>query len=105
MEPYTKTRFFKSTRPLTGKDQRKFMKIIPNDEDFKIINLTATGITIEFNTYLYSDASIASLLEDEGFTIMKKKKPGFLRKKIEALTESNKKNFSNKKLECCNLNK
>ncbi len=105
MEPYLKTQFFKSAKPLTDEDQEKLKAALPDVEDLKIIDLTNTGITIEYNTYLYSDTSVAKLLEDEGFIIIKKKKTGFLKGKIEALAESNKKNLGNQKLDCCKLPK
>ena len=105
MEPYIKTQLFKSAKPLAEDYQEKLRSSLPDNEDFRIIYVTETDIKLEFNTYLYSDTGVVKLLQDEGFIIQQKKNTGFWKGKIDALAQSNKKNFGNQKLDCCQLSK
>ncbi len=69
------------------------------------ICLESEELYLEYDPYKCSIEFIQAELEKIGFPTKKKKKQNFFQKSINRLAQENKESYSNKKLECCNLNK
>ncbi len=101
MAEYINTGFYKSAQLLTSEVQKRFNSLFDNDNGIEKVTVSREDISIEYNIYIYSKQQITELLINNGFIILKEKKPGFIRRQIQLLAKSNYKNYGNRKPDCC----
>jgi hypothetical protein len=101
MEEIVNTGIYKSAHPLSASDKRFFTSLFAQDKGVVKVTVSEDEVIIEYNRYLLTGQQIAELLVRNGYTIMKKRKQGFIQRQIEYLAKSNRKNFGSGKPDCC----
>jgi len=101
MEDYIHTIYLKSTVLLKEDEIERISVLLEADSGIENFRISTDGVYLEYNTYLYSQNQIEELISGLGFNKKKKWKPGFVRRQIMNLAESNKKTYGNRRLNCC----
>jgi len=104
MEEYIHTIYLQSSGLLNDDETERLSALFRMDRGIENFRISAEGVYLEYNTYLYSQIQIEELLLKNGFRAKKERRSGFAWRQIRNLAESNKKTYGNKKTDCCQSN-
>ncbi|MCF6183878.1 MAG: hypothetical protein L3J56_04480 [Bacteroidales bacterium] len=107
MDDYIKYLKFISGSDKT-EDKHNNVEILLSDlQGIKKVTKQGTTVSVEFNSYVLSESVLIELLKENGYESEKlmQNKKGFFAKWLEKTAKTNKENFGNNRLECCDLNK
>ena len=106
MENYIKTLKFTRIFDDSKDKNHEFELILLNMKGIQKVTRVENSLYIEFNSFILSKNAVTEIIRENGYeseTSVQNKK-GFLTKWIEKLAKTNKENFGNDRLECCDLN-
>lgn len=101
MEDYIHTISHRSSQELTGEDIKRFRALLEPNKGIENLQISPDNIYLEYNPYIYSSQQVEEILYNNGFRIRKEKKPGFLKRQLLSLADSNRKTFGDRKPDCC----
>lgn len=104
MENYMHTIYLKSSELLNDEQIERLSALFEVDKGIENFQISANGVYLEYNTYLYSQIQLEEILLKNGFSKKKDRRLGFVRRQIKNLAKSNKKTYGSQKLDCCQLN-
>jgi hypothetical protein len=102
MEEYIHTIHLKSSELLNDDQIERLSALFEVDKGIENFQISADGVYLEYNTYLYSQKQLEEILLKNGFSKKIDPQPGFVSRQISNLAESNKKTYGNHKPDCCN---
>jgi len=101
MEEYIHSLYLGSSDLLKDDKIESLSALLELDKGIENFKISTDGVYLEYNTYLYSQIQLEEILLKNGFRKKKDRQPGFVRRQIINLAESNKKTYGNQKPDCC----
>lgn len=105
MDDYLKILRFDLAKKLNKEMQYIISGTLKKLDGVSILKMSSNFLVIEYNPHIISKSKIKQSIIEIGFD--EKLNPnqlGFFKGWIQKLADSNKKNLSNQKMDCCNLN-
>ena len=104
MEEYIKNLKFRTASPLSSNEIQSLSLLLNSKPGISNTNYANTLISLDYNSYLISEENIIKLININGIVFSSPKKPGLFNRWLQKLEKSNKENFGDQRLGCCNLN-
>jgi len=101
MEEIVNTGIYKSAHLLSANEKRLFTSLFVKDNGGVKVSVSDDEVIVDYNRYLLTGQQIAEILTRNGFIILKKRRPGFIKRQIEYLARSNDQTFGGRKPDCC----
>ncbi|MCF6364828.1 MAG: hypothetical protein L3J35_01355 [Bacteroidales bacterium] len=83
-----------------------FELILLNMQGVQKVTKSGNIVCVYYNSYVYTKNQIVSIMKEKGYiqAVSAQDKKGLFSKWIDKLAKTNKANFGNGRLECCDLN-
>jgi len=88
----------------TSDERTQIRQLLGDLPGIEVVYFKGNEINVKYSAFKIAKEYIIEILENNGYKKARSKKKGIFQRFLDKLIKTNKKEFGNKKLDCCDLN-